>query len=89
MQASSVSAGTTGSEELKGSSAQETTKECFEGLSRVMFSVNHGLDKAVFKPVAKGYRILPVPIRKATGNAMDNLRSLLTFFKQYFARRFS
>ena len=43
-----------------------------------MFSFNHGLDRAIFKPVAKGYRALPVPIRKGTGNAIDNLRSLLT-----------
>ena len=44
-----------------------------------MFKFNHVLDKAVFEPVAKGYRALPVPIRKGTGNAVDNLRSLLTF----------
>jgi len=44
-----------------------------------MFSFNHGLDKVVFEPVAKGYRALPVPIRKGTGNVVDNLRSLLTF----------
>ena len=43
-----------------------------------MFKLNHGLDQAIFEPVAKGYRALPVPIRKATGNATDNLRSLLT-----------
>ena len=43
-----------------------------------MFSFNHGLDTAVFEPIAKGYRALPVPIRKGTGNVVDNLRSLLT-----------
>merc|ERR1712096_392835 len=43
-----------------------------------MFKLNHGLDKAIFEPVAKGYRALPVPVRKATGNFTDNLRSLLT-----------
>jgi phospholipid-binding lipoprotein MlaA len=43
-----------------------------------MFKFNHALDGAIFKPVAKGYRNLPVPIRKGTGNAVDNLRSLLT-----------
>ena len=80
LQIVTVNAGTTGSEELKKSSdSQEPAKECFEGLSRAMFSLNHGLDKAIFKPVAKGYRALPVPIRKGTGNAVDNLRSLLTF----------
>ena len=77
LQTSLVFAGATGSEELKDSSSGSTS-ECFEGVSRTMFKLNHGLDQAIFKPVAKGYRALPVPIRKATGNATDNLRSLLT-----------
>ena len=76
---STLNAGTTGSEELKSSNSQDTASECFEGFSRAMFKLNHGLDKVIFEPVAKGYRALPVPIRKATGNATDNLRSLLTF----------
>ena len=79
LQTSSVIAGSTGSETLKKSVSQGTAEECFEGVSRVMFKFNHALDKAIFKPVAKGYRVLPAPIRKGTGNAVDNLRSLLTF----------
>ena len=71
-------AGTTGSEELSGSSQKNTANECFEGFSRAMFKFNHALDGAVFEPVAKGYRALPVAIRKGTGNVVDNLRSLLT-----------
>ena len=59
LQTSSINAGTTGSEELTGSSSQNTPGECFEGFSRAMFSFNHGLDKVLFKPVAKGYRALP------------------------------
>ena len=89
LQTSIVNAGTTGSEELKGSGSQNTTDECFEGFSRAMFSFNHGLDKAIFKPVAKGYRILPVPIRKGTGNAMNNLRSLLTLSNNILQGDFS
>jgi phospholipid-binding lipoprotein MlaA len=78
LQTNVVSAGTTGSEELKGSDSQDTASECFEGVSRAMFKLNHGLDKVIFEPVAKGYRALPVPIRKVTGNFTGNLRSLLT-----------
>jgi len=78
LQVNSVTAGMDGNEELSKSDST-TANECFEGFSRAMFSFNHGLDKAVFKPVAKGYRALPVPIRKGTGNVVDNLRSLLTF----------
>jgi len=72
LQTNVVSAGTTGSEELKGSGSQDTASECFEGFSRAMFKLNHGLDTVIFEPVAKGYRALPVPIRKGTGNVVDN-----------------
>jgi len=78
LQTSFANAGTTGSEELSDKEQQYTAKECFEGVSRAMFKFNHALDKVIFEPVAKGYRALPVPIRKGTGNAVDNLRSLLT-----------
>ena len=75
LQTTAAIAGAT-NEELKGSSS--SSKECFEGISRAMFKFNYALDKAVFKPVAKGYRALPAGIRKGTGNAVNNLRSLLT-----------
>ena len=76
IQINSAYAGSEGSEDLNKS--KDTAEECFEGVSRAMFKFNHGLDKVIFKPVAKGYRALPAPIRKGTGNAVDNLRSLLT-----------
>ena len=78
-QVNTANAGTEGSEDLTSSNSPNSANECFEGFSRAMFSFNHGLDKVVFEPVAKGYRALPPPIRKGTGNAMNNLRSLLTF----------
>ena len=79
MQTNLVVAGTEGSEDLTKSTSSQGASECFEGVSRAMFKLNHGLDKVIFEPVAKGYRALPSPIRKATGNFTDNLRSLLTF----------
>ena len=79
LQTSPIIAGSTGSENLKGSKgASGSAGECFEGASRAMFSFNHALDKTVFKPIAKGYRAIPLPIRKSTGNFVNNLRSLLT-----------
>ena len=78
LQTGPVFAGSTGSEDLTESNSQNVTNECFEGVSRAMFSFNHALDTAIFEPVAKGYRAIPLPIRKGTGNAVDNLRSLLT-----------
>ena len=55
-----------------------TTNECFEKFSRGTLKFNQGLDRAIFKPVAKGYRALPLPIRSGTSNFVGNLRSLLT-----------
>ena len=55
-----------------------TANECFENFSRGTLKFNQGLDKAIFKPIAKGYRALPVPIRIGTSNVVGNLRSLLT-----------
>ena len=55
-----------------------TANECFEKFSRGTLKFNQGLDKAIFKPIAKGYRALPTPIRTGTSNFVDNLRSLLT-----------
>ena len=55
-----------------------TANECFEKFSRGTLKFNQGLDKAIFKPIAKGYRALPVPIRLGTSNVVENLRSLLT-----------
>jgi len=71
-------AGSTDNEKLSSNISEQSANECFEGFSRVMFSFNHGLDKIILKPIAKGYRTIPAPIRKGTGNVVGNLRSLLT-----------
>ena len=47
-------------------------KDCFETVNRGIFAFNQGLDKIFFKPVAKGYRYLPKPIRSVTSNALNN-----------------
>ena len=56
-----------------------TANECFEKFSRGTLKFNQALDKAIFKPIAKGYRVLPQPIRTGTNNFVSNLRSLLSF----------
>jgi len=64
--------------ELKLSKNNKPIKDCFETLNRATFSFNQGLDKAVFKPIAKGYNTLPPSIRKGTGNVINNLSNLIT-----------
>ena len=79
LQSNSVIASSTGSEDLTKTDSGSVAGECFEGASRIIFKFNHALDGAVFKPISKGYRSLPVQLRKGTSNAVSNLRSLLTF----------
>ena len=76
MIASSANAASDGNINL--SKKPSTVKDCFEGLNRVTFSLNQGLDKVVFKPVAKGYRKLPTSVRTGTSNVLGNLSSLIT-----------
>ena len=76
MLASSVNADTDGENSL--SNKPKDVKDCFEGLNRATFSLNQGLDKTIFKPVAKGYRKLPSGVRTVTSNALLNLSSLIT-----------
>ena len=73
---SGASAGMDGENSL--SKGSEPTKDCFEGLNRATFSLNQGLDKVIFKPVAKGYRKLPTGVRNGTSNALTNISSLIT-----------
>ena len=62
----------------KATSDDGDAKDCFESLNRATFAFNMGLDKAIFKPVSKGYRMLPSPIRTGTSNALNNLSNLIT-----------
>ena len=64
--------------ELKISEKNKTVKDCFEPLNRATFALNQGLDKAILKPIAKSYRALPSPIKKGTGNVLENLSTLIT-----------
>ena len=64
--------------ELNLSKKEGAVKDCFEPLNRATFALNQGLDKAILKPVAKTYRALPAPIKKGTGNVLNNLSTLIT-----------
>ena len=64
--------------ELIISKKNKPTKDCFEKINRASFSLNQGLDKTIFKPVAKGYRALPAPIKSSTSNLVTNLSTLIT-----------
>tara|TARA_B100001248_G_C27322940_1_gene427643 strand:- start:95 stop:892 length:798 start_codon:yes stop_codon:yes gene_type:complete len=70
-------AGSDGELVLKNDKPEEI-KDCFEKLNRATFKFNQGLDKAIIKPIAKGYRKLPDPLQRGTSNAVKNLSNLIT-----------
>ena len=76
MFSSNVNAGTDG--EVNLSKKAKPIKDCFENLNRGTFALNQGLDKVIFKPVARVYRGLPSPVRTGTSNVLVNLSSLIT-----------
>lgn len=72
-----ANAGADGENNLSKNSP-EKVKDCFEGFNRATFSFNQALDGAIFKPVAKAYRVLPSPVRSGVSNSFDNLSNLVT-----------
>ena len=54
------------------------TKDCFEKINRGVFSFNQGLDRAIFKPVAKGYSHLPNTVQKGVRNVTSNVSHTVT-----------
>ena len=77
MLATNVSADTDGENNLSKKNSG-VVKDCFESLNRTTFKFNQVIDGVILKPVAKAYRVLPSPVRDGTGNALDNLSSLIT-----------
>ena len=53
-------------------------KDCFEKVNRGIFTFNQVLDKIILKPLAKGYRMFPQPIRSGTSNALSNINNVVT-----------
>ncbi len=73
-----ANAGSDGNLKLKKENQTKEIKDCFEKLNRATFAFNQGLDKAIIKPLAEGYRNLPDPIQRGTSNAVKNLSTLIT-----------
>ena len=80
LQGFSAYAGSDGETTLNKKKTEQVakTRDCFEKLNRATFSFNQGLDKALLKPIAKGYRKLPEGIQTGTSNAVRNLSNLIT-----------
>jgi len=65
-------------------SKARASEECFEKTSRAIFKFNMGFDKAILKPIAKGYNKLPEPIKNGTSNFTSNVATLLSIPNHVF-----
>ena len=60
-----------------GCASGNTPGDPFEGFNRAMFGFNDGLDNAVLKPIATGYRtVMPEPARECVGNVFANINDV-------------
>ena len=85
---SNVSASSDGELLLKKNDPSEI-KDCWEGFNRASFSLNQGLDKIIFKPVASVYRTLPSPVRTGVSNSLNNLSNVVTIPNNILQGNFS
>lgn len=59
---------------VPGPALAQNAKDPIEGWNRVVFGFNEGLDKAVLKPVAEGYRaVVPELVRSGISNVFANI----------------
>ncbi|MEK6211243.1 MAG: VacJ family lipoprotein [Pseudomonadota bacterium] len=66
---------------LAGCATGPNPRDPYEGFNRKVFAFNEGLDKAVLKPVAKGYaKVLPKFARTGVTNFFNNLGVVVTTF---------
>jgi len=70
----------------QGDGSDTAAYDPFETFNRKMYNVNNSIDRALIKPVAKGYkRFVPAPIRRGFANVFANFgapRSALNNFLQ-------
>ncbi len=59
------------------SSNPQNTVDPYEKWNRKVYAFNDGLDRAILKPLAKGYKVVtPDPVKTGVGNFFDNLSEI-------------
>lgn len=70
--------------------ASQANKDPLEGINRGIYKFNDVADKAVIKPVAKGYKaIAPAPVRTGINNFFSNLRTITSVFNNLLQFKFA
>lgn len=68
---------------LAGCATGPNPRDPYESLNRKVYSFNEGVDKAVLKPVAKGYvAVVPRLARRGVTNFFNNLGMVVTTFNE-------
>jgi phospholipid-binding lipoprotein MlaA len=70
--------------------ASQANKDPLEGINRGIYKFNDVADKAVIKPIAKGYKaIAPTPVRTGINNFFNNLRTLTSVLNNLLQFKFA
>jgi len=70
--------------------ASQANKDPIEGINRGIYKFNDVTDKAIFKPVAKGYKaVAPTPVRTGINNFFNNLRTITSIFNNLLQFKFA
>ena len=60
-----------------GCASSATPGDPIEGFNRAMFSFNEGVDDALLRPIASGYKaVVPEPARDCVGNVFSNINDV-------------
>ena len=75
---------------LAGCATGRDPRDPFESLNRGIYQFNDGLDKAILKPVAEGYRaILPQFVRSSVSNFFSNINDILVALNNLLQGKFA
>lgn len=67
----------------------QTPGDPLEGFNRAMFGIHDALDKAIYRPVAMGYKhVVPKPVRTGLRNFFSNLTEPVVFLNYLLQFRF-
>ena len=63
---------------LLGGCATNSPRDPLEPMNRAIYSFNDGVDTAIIRPVAEGYRaVLPAAVRTGVSNVFANVNDVL------------
>jgi phospholipid-binding lipoprotein MlaA len=74
---------------MSASVVREDVPDRFERLNRGVYKFNRALDKAVMRPIARGYdRVVPAPVDRHTRNFFTNLAAPIDIMNNFLQAKF-